>query len=262
MTSSSKQYDTPQDWFSSAYAKQYFDSERPHLKAAIRQAIGPKVLQVGSLLDQHLVDDFELPFLVRSTGVEREGADIIADPAFLPLAPDSFSTVLLPHVLEGSKYPHQVLREAHRVLMHEGYIVVTGFNPFSLLGLQNIVYRKAVFNGRYYTARRVIDWLQLLGFEVVASSMYQYSPLSSKPGVNRVFNFLEAVGDRWLPMTGGGYMITAKKRDVKPTLVGRAKRRAKRALVTSGASAKVLVEKKKPHTNKHSKLLGWSGENK
>lgn len=250
MTLPSEQYGTPQDWFSSAYAKQYFDSERSHVEAAIRQAIGPKVLQVGSLVEQRLVDDFELPYLVRSTGVEREGADIIADPAFLPLAPDSFSTVLLPHVLEGSKYPHQVLREAHRVLMHEGYIVITGFNPFSLLGLQNMVYRKAVFNGRYYTPRRVIDWLQLLGFEVVASAMYQYSPLSSKPGVNRVFNFLEAVGDRWLPMTGGGYMITAKKRDVKPTMVGRVKRRRKRALIANGASAKLSVGKDELHTHK------------
>ena len=233
----------PQDWFSSAYAQRYFDAERVHFEAAMRQAIGPKVLQVGSLLEQDIVDDLDLPFIVRSTGVEREGADLIADPAFLPLEADSFSTVLLPHVLEGSVYPHQVLREAHRVLMHEGYIVLTGFNPFSLLGLQNLVYRKAVFNGRYYTVRRVIDWLQLLGFEVVASAMYQYSPLSSKPGVNKTFNFLESVGDRWLPMTGGGYMITAKKRDLKPTMVGRVKRKRKRALVASSASAKLPINK-------------------
>jgi len=243
VTSPNTHQEIPQDWFSSVYANKYFTAERPHMEAAIRQAIGPKVLQIGSLLDQRLVDDFELPYLVRSTGVEREGSDFIADPAFLPIAPDSFSTVLLPHVLEGSELPHQVLREAHRVLMHEGYIVLTGFNPFSLLGLQNVFYRKAVFNGHYYTPRRVIDWLQLLGFEVVASSMYQYAPLSTKPGVNRVFNFLESVGDRWLPMTGGGYMIAAKKRSVKPTLVGRVKKSSKRALVPSGASAKFPVEK-------------------
>ena len=122
----------------------------------MRQAIGPKVLQIGSLLEQKIVDDLDLPFIVRATGVEREGADLIADPAFLPLQAESFSTVLLPHVLEGNPLPHQVLREAHRVLMHEGYIVITGFNPLSLLGLQNLIYRKAVFNGRYYTVRRVI----------------------------------------------------------------------------------------------------------
>jgi len=222
-------FKVPQDWFSSPYAKKYFDSEKQHLESAIKQAIGPKVLQLGSLLDQRLVDGFDLPYLVRSTGVERDTADLIADPAFLPLAADSFSTVLLPHVLEGNRLPHQVLREAHRVLMHEGYLVLTGFNPMSFIGLQNLLYRRAVFNGRYYTPRRVIDWLQLLGFEVVASSMYQYSPLSSKQKVNRVFNFLESVGDRWLPMMGGGYMITAKKRDLQMTLVGKkASRRKKR----------------------------------
>jgi len=229
---------SPQDWFSSPYAKKYFDSEKAHLDAAIRQAIGPKVLQVGSLLDQQLVDDFDLPSLVRSTGIERDTADFVADPAFMPLASGSFSTVLLPHVLEGNRLPHQVLREAHRVLMHEGYIVLTGFNPMSFIGLQNLLYRRAVFNGRYYMPRRVIDWLQLLGFEVVASSMYQYSPLSSKPGVNKVFRFLESVGDRWLPMMGGGYMITAKKRDLQMTMVGKTSRRKKRALVGNTASIK------------------------
>ena len=244
MASFSTNHQIPQDWFSSAYAQSYFDAERVHFKAAIRQAIGPKVLQIGSLLEQAIVDELDLPFLVRSTGVERDGADLIADPAFLPLAPNSFSTVLLPHVLEGSAYPHQVLREAHRVLMHEGYLVLTGFNPFSLLGLQNLVYRKAVFNGRYYTVRRVIDWLQLLGFEIVASAMYQYSPLSSKAGVNKTFNFLESVGDRWLPMTGGGYMITAKKRDHQPTLVGRTKHKRQRGLVTSSASVKLRMNKR------------------
>ena len=229
----------PQDWFSSAYARKYFDSEEQHIKSAIKQAIGPKVLQVGSLIDQQLVDDFDLPYLVRSTGVERETADLIADPAFLPLASDSFSTVLLPHVLEGNRLPHQVLREAHRVLMHEGYLVLTGFNPMSLIGLQNWVYRRAVFNGRYYTSRRVIDWLQLLGFDVVASSMYQYSPLSSNQRVNKIFNFLESVGDRWLPMMGGGYMITAKKRDLQMTMVGKkASRRQKRAFARGAASIK------------------------
>jgi len=229
----------PQNWFFSQYAKQYFDSERKHLESAIKQAIGPKVLQVGSLLEQKLVDDFDLPYHVHLTGIERETADLVGDPAFLPLAPDSFSTVLLPHVLEGSALPHQVLREAHRVLMHEGYLVLTGFNPMSFIGLQNLFYRRAVFNGRYYSPRRVIDWLHLLGFEVVASSMYQYSPLSSKLQVNKAFNFLESAGDRWLPMMGGGYMITAKKRDAKMTLVGgKAIRRRKGALVRGAASVK------------------------
>jgi len=33
--------------------------------------------------------------------------------------------------------------------------------------------------------------------------------------------FLEHVGDRWLPMFGGGYMINAKKKDHGMTLVAK-----------------------------------------
>ena len=63
MVSFSSTHKIPQDWFSSVYAQRYFQAERPHIEAAIRQAIGPKVLQVGSLLEQRLVDDFDLPFI-------------------------------------------------------------------------------------------------------------------------------------------------------------------------------------------------------
>ena len=235
-----------QNWCTSPYAEQYFECEREFLKLGLRQSIGPSVLQLGGYLDQELVDDLDLPFLVRSECRAHEAANIVSDPAFLPFAPDSFATVVLPHVLEGHGLPHQVLREAHRVLMSEGHIVITGFNPISLMGLQRVIRRKAVFAGRYYTVKRVIDWLQLLGFEVVASSMYQYSPLFKSTRLRNAFGVLEKVGDRWLPMTGGGYMICAKKREVSGTFVGKMRfRTARRKIV--GAQASVKTSNNKSH---------------
>lgn len=207
-------------WRHSEYASHYFAAERPHLQSGLRQAIGPMALQIGHQIEQQVVDELDLPFLLRTSEREDADADVRSDPAFLPFSPDTFSTVVLPHVLDWHRLPHQVLREAHRVLMSEGHIVLTGFNPMSLLGLQRVLRPKAVERGRYYTSRRVIDWLQLLSFEVVASSMFQYSPLSNSPRVQRTFAFLESVGDRWLPMLGGGYMIVARKRDAGTTMVG------------------------------------------
>ena len=232
------------EWHTSAYAEHYYHSEREYLKLGLRQSIGPSVLQLSRYLDQQLVDDLDLPFLVRSAYDFDQTANITCDPSFLPFASDSFSTVLLPHVLEGHDLPHQVLREAHRVLMSEGHIVITGFNPVSFMGLQRVVRRKAVYSGRCYTVKRVIDWLQLLGFEVVASSMYQYSPLFKNARFRTAFNFLEAVGDRWLPMTGGGYMICAKKREVSGTFVGKLRfKTPRRKMVGATASVKTNTHK-------------------
>jgi hypothetical protein len=44
--------------------------------------------------------------------------------------------VVLPHTLELARDPHQTLREVERVLVPEGRVVITGFNPASLWGLR------------------------------------------------------------------------------------------------------------------------------
>lgn len=225
-------------WQGTDYARQLFASERNALQLAMRQALGPSTLKIGEMLDESVIIDCDLPFLVRSGDNKSNfntALDVHADPAFMPFSPESFSTVVLPHVLEGHKIPHQVLREAHRVLRPEGHLVLSGFNPISLLGAQRWLNHRGAFYGNYYSARRVIDWLQLLGFEIVASAAYQYAPLSKNQRIRKSTQFLESIGDRWLPMTGGGYMITAKKRDVGTTLVGKLKfKKNKRArLATS-----------------------------
>jgi len=226
----------------SAYAGRYFDVERSYITAGLRQSVGPTVLQVGQRLPNAVVDDFDLPFLIKTNDIADASSDVLVDPAYLPFSPEAFSTVVLPHVLEGHELPHQVLREAHRVLMPEGHIVLTGFNPASLMGLQRWVRPAAVCRGRYYSVRRVIDWLQLLGFEVVGSSTFHFAPLSRSRRLKNAFQFLESVGDRWLPISGGGYMISAKKRDAGTIMIGRVRFAKKKTKLVASAVAKTLHE--------------------
>lgn len=244
------------EWASSDYGDAYFAVERSRLDAGLRQVIGPSTLQIGSMLDESVLIDLDLPYLlkVQMGGVPSAHstlpADLAADPAFLPFDPDSFSTVVLPHVLEAHRLPHQVLREAHRVLQHEGYVVITGFNPSSFVGAQRFLRPKSAMPGRYYTAGRVIDWLHVLGFEVAASSIFQYSPLSSKPNVRKMLGFLESIGDRWLPMLGGGYMIAAKKKEPAVTLGGRVKFKKNKPKLATVASIRSHSESRNQANNK------------
>ena len=235
-------------WTNSKYAQQYFATEREFLATGLRQAVGPCVLQLGDLLDGSVIEQLDLPYVVKAKcqAMDKKqdlliGDDeqVVIDPAFLPFEVDSFSTVLVPHILELHSLPHQVLREAHRVLMPEGHLVTTGFSPSSLIGLQKLIYKRAVPSGRYYTARRVIDWLQLLGFDITASAMFQYAPLSQQNGVTKTFALFESVMGRCLPMTGGAYMITAKKRVHNSNLVGKLSVEKKRLKLVS-ATAKQL----------------------
>ena len=76
----------------------------------------------------------------------------------------------LAHELDFAKDPHQILREVDRTIMPNGYVVITGFNPFSLCGLFKylpINKGSVLHDARFFSCARVKDWLQLLGFEIV-----------------------------------------------------------------------------------------------
>jgi len=68
--------------------------------------------------------------------LKQPAADLVTDFAALPFFENSLDLLVLPHSLELSPDPHATLREAQRVLVPEGKLVVCGFNPMSLWGLK------------------------------------------------------------------------------------------------------------------------------
>lgn len=234
-------------WLNSDYAQCCFLAERAHLEAAAKHAASPKTLQIGSVIDQSVIDRLELPFIVRIDHDLSRGANLAANPAFLPFAAESFDAVVMPHVLEANKLPHQVLREVHRVLEPDGHLVLSAFNPWSFVGLQRMMFPRLAFPGRYYTPGRVVDWLKLLGFEVVSCEMHQYAPLTKSHKLKSALTVWEKIGRRWLPMLGGGYIITARKRVVEGALVGKLQfKRARPKLASATARTSLTLNKNRP----------------
>ncbi|HEU4459443.1 MAG TPA: methyltransferase domain-containing protein [Methylibium sp.] len=141
----------------------------------------------------------------------------------LPFPNHSLDLVVLPHTLELAVDAHHTLREVDRVLVPEGRVVILGFNPHSLWGLRQWGGRwgrrfggsKAPFlppAGELIALRRLRDWLRLLSFEVERGGFGCYRPpLASKPWLDR-FGWMEKAGDRWWPMFGAVYAVSAVKR--------------------------------------------------
>lgn len=93
----------------------------------------------------------------------------------LPIKSAVVDQVVMPFVLEFSRDPHQVLREVNRVLVDDGYLFISGFNPLSpavLSGWLPRNRRRAPWSGRYFSAYRVKDWLSLLGYEIVEHNYF------------------------------------------------------------------------------------------
>lgn len=142
-------------------------------------------------------------------------ASVMADIDDLPFLEHSVDVCLLSHVLEFSSDPHHVVREANRVLIPNGYIVITGFNPFSLAGLNRFLpYRRknSPWNERFFSAMRVKDWLQLMGYEILSDEHVLYTSLEGSIAKGKLSAYWNKFAKVFLPQLGSVYVIVAKKR--------------------------------------------------
>jgi len=143
----------------------------------------------------------------------------------LPFATHSIDLVVMPHILEFTEDPHQVLREVERVLVPEGHVVITGFNPVSLWGIRQYLTRLGASpylprEGRFLTLPRIKDWLKLLSFDVERGRFGCYVPSVRQERWLARWQFMEKAGDRWWPFLGAIYMLTAVKRVRGMRLIG------------------------------------------
>jgi SAM-dependent methyltransferase len=199
-------------WFDTPLGQHLLFREQRYFDNAVSDVFGFNAVQVG-LPQLDFLRNSRIPLRV-TCSVER-AADVQADAMFLPFENQALDLLLLPHVLEFSANPHQVLREAERVLRPEGRLVLSGFNPRSMWGLVRALQggeRGYPWNGSFLNISRVKDWMALLGLEVAAGSMCCYRPPINRQKWLRRLRFMEPAGDRWWAMGGGVYFLQAVKR--------------------------------------------------
>ena len=204
------------EWFATEQGRYVLEWERAQFDGATEDVFGFRAVQAG-LPEIDFLRANRIPF--RFTLALEQGAALTADPLQLPLAGQSVDLLALPHGLEFTPDPRHVLREAERVLMPEGQIVISGFNPLSLWGLRHALIRErhrrlagVPWDARFIGLLHLKDWLQLLGFELNGGRFGCYvPPLRSAHWLER-FGFMERAGARWWPILGGAYVVRAVKR--------------------------------------------------
>ena len=149
----------------------------------------------------------------------------------LPFATQSIDLVVMPHILEFAQEPHQVLREVDRVLLPEGQVIITGFNPASLWGLRQALSRTGGArpylprDGQFISLPRIKDWLKLLSFETNRGRFGCYAPWAGSERWLARWSFMEKAGDRWWPVFGSVYLLTAVKRVRGMRVIGPVRKR-------------------------------------
>ena len=221
------------EWFETPKGRYVLAWEQAQFDSAVEDVFGFNAVQAG-LPGIDFLRESRIPFKLRA-GLD-DGCGLRAEPAQLPLASQSIDLLVLPHLLEFSSQPHRILREAERVLMPEGSVVISGFNPLSLWGAKRALgwgRNEVPWCGRFIGLLRLKDWLALLGFELSGGRFGCYAPPFSQAKWLQRFGFMEKAGDRWWPICGGVYAVRAIKRTAGMRLVTpnwRDKRAAKKAL--------------------------------
>jgi SAM-dependent methyltransferase len=201
-----------EDWFSTPLGAYVLERESAYFDHTLADLFGFNAAQLG-LPRRDFLRASRMP--LRFVVAPETGARVRADFRELPLAGGSVDLVVMPHVLEFSEHPHQILREVERVLMPEGHVVIAGFNPRSLWGARRLGSRKPrelPWSGQFISLPRLKDWLALLGFEMAGGRLACYAPPFAADKWRERFRFMEPAGDRWWPIAGGVYLLHAVKR--------------------------------------------------
>lgn len=201
----------PTSWEQIPWGEYYREAIDRQLKPWLGKLYGFHLLKIGNLSAEI---DTEICAISHHVNVSLEGCPIqvIADPLQLPFAEKSVDACLLAHTLPWCQDPHHLLREVDRVLIDDGWLIISSFNPLSLLGMRKllpILRKSSPYNSRMFTLTRQLDWLALLNFEVLHWGNFQVLPWFKQGG---------ALLNTHLPALGCLQLIIARKRTVPLTI--------------------------------------------
>ena len=198
---------------------------------ALDDVFGFELLQVGAWGPaRHLLNGARTQHTTLLAPELSSGVTLCAPLDSLPFRSDSIDAVFLPHTLELVEDPYAVLREAERVLVAEGCLMICGFNPLSGWGVRRAFARqlgRPVFPPqtlRLLSERRLRDWVAVLGFDI--DSVYGYLGLLPTKGRPR-----NAAAVPRAPWAAGAYLLKVRKRVKTLTLVRPRRRIRQRVLV-------------------------------
>ena len=204
-----------QGWYASPAGQVLYAELQDTLDQLLSGLFGYYALQVGALsLQADPLQSSPIGQKVYMT-LDTECGTLAASPLALPFQQDTLDLIVLLHTLDFSHDPHQVLREAHRVLISEGHLVLVGFNPVSMMGLGRLALKhtsRVPWVGHFYTAKRLKDWFSLLDFSVVQTEYVGLRPPVQNMRVQQRLQFLNHAGRYGLARLGGVRIFVAKKR--------------------------------------------------
>jgi SAM-dependent methyltransferase len=136
----------------------------------------------------------------------------------LPILTGSMDLVLLPHTLEHTHSPRQLLAEACRIIKPEGLIGIAGFNPYGIWHLhKKLMNKKMPGSEHFIPAQDIKNWLKLLDFKIEKQLSILYTPPIHNQNFHEKLHFVEKIGQKISSSLGGVYITLARAKVIPLT---------------------------------------------
>lgn len=205
------------DWFETPLGQSLLAEEQEALNDGLQFVFGYHLLQLGisGRVDLSTESLISHRFLLHPQSEVNPRLGALADFNHLPLPAETIDAVVLHHTLDYSQSPHHLLREATRVLIPRGHLIIIGFNPWSLWGfcarLVRVITAVPRWRFQYLRLGRLLDWLALVDMEPIAIYKGFFRPPVPQENAIKHLQWVERWGKRLRLPWGGFYMIVARK---------------------------------------------------
>jgi len=202
------------EWYKKPIGAVLLQSELVGLSGILPQIFGYYIMQIGGPINNDKVlatSHIHNHIIVNpDTTIPNDSPAVQCQLDELPFLPDSIDAAVLFHVLEFAQNPKAILKEIYTTLMPNGYVIIFGFNPYSLWGMAPLwqKQKEVPWFGNWISPRHMRHLLAKIGFSIGDYKTFYFRPPSTS--VERLL-FLEGLGQIFWPYCGASYMFIAQK---------------------------------------------------
>lgn len=184
-------------WDDMIWGKYFCQSLNYHLQPHLKDIYGLHMIKIGNLSTEINTTNCPIKYQISvvSTAIKDSCLQILAKPIFLPFKSKSIDACLSIHNLTWSKDPYRILCEIDRVLVNNGWVIISEFNSFSILGLSKIIpslKNQLPYGGKMLSKLLILDWLNMLNYEIISHTCFHIIPWqrNSKTIINSIFSII------------------------------------------------------------------------